>query len=388
MAKTVLVTGGAGFIGSHVVDGLIQKGYHVRVLDSLEAQVHPERGRPLYLTADCELIVGDIRDHDVTAKALQGADIVVHLAAIVGVGQSMYEIARYVSTNVQGTAVLLQEMLDLRDSIERVTVASSMSLYGEGSYFCPACGVSRVAGARSLDRLRQKRWEPTCSVCDGPLEARPTPEEKRPQPTSIYAVTKRDQEEMLTTFGRAYGVPTGALRFFNVYGARQALGNPYTGAIAIFAARLLNDRSPILFEDGNQLRDFVHVSDLVRAHILALETATLGNEVFNIGTGRATSILEVAQRLADVLGSSIEPDITYQYREGDIRNCYSDIERARQKLGYEPRVDLDEGLTALLDWLEGQRPSDLLADANRALRRFGLLLDSTETADQPVRGGR
>jgi dTDP-L-rhamnose 4-epimerase len=379
VTRNVLITGGAGFIGSHLADRLLALGHRVRVLDALDEQVHPHRERPPYLSAECELMAGDVRDPERVAEALRGMDTVVHLAAAVGVGQSMYEIARYVDTNVQGTAVLLQELLKVRDSVSKLLVASSMSVYGEGAWRCTSCGNQPLRIRRERDDLLAGRWDPVCSVCSHPLSPAPTSEAAVSDPTSIYAISKQAQEELVLTFGHSFEIPSIALRFFNVYGPRQALSNPYTGVVAIFAARLLNDQPPLVFEDGHQTRDLVHVSDLVEAHVLALESDRVGAQLFNVGTGQPASIADLAIELAAVLKKEIPPLITNRYRDGDIRHCFADVSLIRDRLGFRPRVLLSDGLVGLLDWLSGQKPDDLVELATRALQRFGLV-----TGEQPV----
>ena len=326
MSKKILITGGAGFIGSHLADELLTAGYEVRVLDNLSPQVHgPTQARPSYLAADVDLWVGDVRDRDVVRKALKGVDAVYHFAAKVGVGQSMYQIADYTAVNNDGTAVLLEEIVDRR--VERLVVASSMSIYGEGLYRT-ADGVLVPGTERSLGQLRARDWE-LRDEQGRPLAPVPTPETKPPALASVYALGKYDQERMCLTVGRAYNIPTVAVRFFNVYGPRQALSNPYTGVLAIFAAALLNGKRPVIFEDGNQRRDFVNVHDIARGCRLALEAPDAADQVFNLGSGRHTTVREVADRLAQLLErTAIEPEITGRYRVGDIRHCFADISLA------------------------------------------------------------
>ncbi len=367
----VLVTGGAGFIGSHLVDGLLRAGHEVRALDRLEAQVHGAgAARPGYLAREAELLVGDVRDRAVLARALDGVDAVFHQAAAVGVAQSMYEIARYVAANSLGAAVLLEEIAARRDRIRRVVVASSMSLYGEGAYR-DAAGRAVAPPPRSAGQLERRGWE-LVDDAGRALEPLPTPEAKPLAPTSVYAVTKRDHEELFLTVGAAYRVPTVALRYFNVYGPRQALSNPYTGVMAIFSARLLHGRAPLVFEDGLQTRDFVHVSDVVQANLLALEREEAAGRVYNVGTGRATSILHVAEELGRQLDVAAPPDVPGRYRAGDVRHCIADVTRIRSELGYEPRVPLEAGLKELLEWLRTQRAEDRVEQATRELAERGL----------------
>jgi dTDP-L-rhamnose 4-epimerase len=370
MAKHVLITGGAGFIGSHLADALMARGHRVRALDNLSPQVHGDtEERPEYLDAEVELVVGDVRDPSAVRRALDEIDVVYHLAAAVGVGQSMYEIAQYTSVNNLGTAVLL-EALAARP-VERLIVASSMSLYGEGLYRKSDGNLAR-AEERPLRQLRAADWEVRDSTGEV-LTPVPTPETKLPSLASVYALSKFDQERMCLMIGRAYGIPTTALRFFNVFGTRQALSNPYTGVLAIFASRLLNGNRPSVFEDGLQRRDFVSVYDVAQACCLVLERPGSRDEVFNVGSGRSFTIREIAQRIAAVIGKEyLEPEITGKYRVGDIRHCFADISRARSVLSYEPAVDLDTGLIELAGWLEGQVATDRVEEASAELAARGL----------------
>ncbi len=371
--RRILVTGGAGFIGSHLVDELVAAGYEVTILDSLEPQVHgPARKPPAYLNPGARAVWADLAaEPDVLDRLLPETDAVVHLAAVVGVSQSMYQISRYVRANTVGTAILLEKLTRFRDRVKKLVVASSMSVYGEGAYRCPNCGPVYPRSRAEL-QLAAREWEPRCPACGAVLEPCPTPEDKPLTPESVYAVTKRDQEELALTVGRAYRVPTVALRFFNVYGPRQALSNPYTGVAAIFSARLLNGRPPIVYEDGRQTRDFVHVRDVARACRLALEKDGADYEAVNIGTGRPVPVLEVARTLARALGRPIEPEVAGRYRAGDIRHCYADISRARRLLGYEPEVSFEAGMAELAAWVANQPAEDRWAEAAAALEREGL----------------
>jgi dTDP-L-rhamnose 4-epimerase len=372
MSRHVLITGGAGFIGSHLADELLAHGYRVRVLDQLSPQVHGAAGkRPEYLDDEVELMHGDVRDLEAVKKAMRGIDAVFHLAAMVGVGQSMYQIADYTAANQLGTAVLLEAAVNAK--ISKLVVASSMSIYGEGLYVDRA-GKIQPSVARSIDQLKAGQWE--MSGPDGqPLEPVPTPESKQPALASVYALSKYDQERMCLIVGQAYSMPTTALRFFNVYGPRQALSNPYTGVLAIFASRLLNNKPPLIFEDGYQKRDFISVHDIARACRLALESDKSAGEVFNIGSGNAYTVRQLGERLASVMGKrSITPIVNGAYRVGDIRHCFADISHARKLLGFEPRVTLEEGMTELAGWLEGQMASDHVEQAHAELAARGLTL--------------
>ncbi len=370
MSKRILITGGAGFIGSHLARELLSVGYEVRALDNLSPQVHgPEQKRPDYLDPEVELMVGDVRDPEAVKKALRGVDAVYHFAALVGVGQSMYEIAHYTAVNNLGTAVLLEALIE--KPVERLVAASSMSIYGEGLYRAPD-GTEVSGTERSLARLKAGDWE-VYNTSGEALMPLPTTETKTPSLASIYALSKYDQERMCLITGRAYHIPTVALRFFNVFGTCQALSNPYTGVLAIFASRYLNGRPPLIFEDGCQKRDFVSVLDVARACRFALETPEAAGRVFNVGSGIAYSVEEIASRMARALGfENIAPEVTGKYRVGDIRHCFADISLARQTLGYEPQVSLEEGLVEIGQWLEGQVAQDHVARAGAELAARGL----------------
>jgi dTDP-L-rhamnose 4-epimerase len=371
MSKRVLITGGAGFIGSHVADLFLTSRYSVRILDNLTPQVHgAATDRPHYLDADAELIIGDVRDRRTVEQALRGVDAVVHLAAAVGVGQSMYDIVSYVQVNDVGTAVLLEALS--RNRVERLIVASSMSVYGEG-LARRRDGELIFPDDRPIEQLRAGAWE--LQDADGePLVPVSTPENKQPSLSSVYALNKYAQERMSLIVGKAYGIPTVALRFFNVYGPRQALSNPYTGVLAIFAARLLNGRPPLIFEDGLQQRDFVHVRDVAQACLLALTTEVAADSVFNVGSGSSRTVRSIAEDLARVLKApEIAPQITGKYRAGDIRHCFADITRIRTQLGYTPKVDFRDGLEELAEWLSGKVADDRIEHATTELENRGLV---------------
>jgi len=372
MIKRVLITGGAGFIGSHLADELSSRGCEVRILDNLSEQVHgTARKRPAYLAKEAELIVGDIRDSEAVREALDGMEAVFHFAASVGVGQSMYEMASYTSVNNLGTAVLLEALIER--PVERLVVASSMSVYGEGLYRSPSGEFCHEA-SRDLEKLKQGMWEPRNGK-DEELLPLPTPENKKPCLSSIYALSKYDQERMCLITGAAYGIPTAALRFFNVYGTRQSLSNPYTGVLSIFASRLLNGNPPLIYEDGKQMRDFVYVKDVARASVLALESPEAPGKVFNIGSGVPRTITQVAEKMAIGLNKHyIEPEVVGKYRVGDIRHCFADITLAGEALGYKPQMSFEDGLLELTGWLEVQSAVDRMSLANRELSLRGLMV--------------
>jgi dTDP-L-rhamnose 4-epimerase len=370
MAKNILITGGAGFVGSHLADALLAAGHHVRIFDNLTVQVH-HHGIPEYLAEDVEFVQGDVQDSAAVRRALAGIDVVFHMAAAVGVGQSMYEIERYMGSNTQGTAVLLQQLLDRKSRVEKLVLASSMSIYGEGRYLCAQCGTV-APQLRTVDQLRIKQWELNCPTCGEVLTPIPTDESKPLQCSSIYALSKKDQEEMCLLFGRTYGLPAVALRYFNIYGTRQALSNPYTGVAAIFASRFMNGNPPLIFEDGSQLRDFVSVEDVVRANLLAMESSQADGMALNIGSGEPISICEVAAELARAMDSEIAAELTQKYRAGDVRHCFGDISAAHKFLGYAPQVRFTDGLKDLVQWLCSQQPQDRAAEAVAQLSEFGL----------------
>ncbi len=369
MNKTVLITGGAGFIGSHLADELLRNGYRVRVLDNLCEQVHgPGQLRPEYLDPDIELRVGDVCDHQAVVSALHGVDAVFHLAARVGVGQSMYKIVDYTQANMTGTAVLLEALR--KRPVRKLIVASSMSIYGEGQY--RGADGQDLEAERTEWQLRRGEWEPRGA--DGRLLTPiATPENKRPALASVYALSKLQQEQMCLIWGRCYDVPAVALRFFNAYGERQALSNPYTGVLAIFAARILNGNPPLVFEDGLQRRDFVHVKDVARACRLALEQPLAEGLAINVGSGQSVSVRDIAALASEVMEQPIAPVITRQYRKGDIRHCFADIRLADRILDFRPQISLRQGMKSLAQWLRTQAAVDRVEQASQELRMRGLL---------------
>jgi dTDP-L-rhamnose 4-epimerase len=363
-----LVTGGAGFIGTHLVERLLREGDEVVVLDSFEDQVHGA-DTPAHMES-VSIVEGDVGDVDVVDRALEGVERVVHLAAAVGVGQSMYEIDKYVRKNTMATATFLERLVASRPRPRTLVVASSMSIYGEGQYECPTHGLT-APDPRPETQLVARQWECICPSCGSELAPVGTQETKPLVPTSVYAVTKRDHEELCLVVGRAYGIRTVALRFFNVYGPGQALSNPYTGVAAIFASRLLNGRPPVIFEDGKQSRDFIHVSDIAEGIVLALESEA-SDVAVNLGTGRSVTVDEIAAALSGGLGVTVEPERTEQYRAGDIRHCFAATEKAEGVLGFRARVRLEEGLNDLARWLSGQEADDRVEAATRELVERGL----------------
>lgn len=377
--KNILVTGGAGFIGSHLVDKLISEGYKVRILDNFTHQVH--QGKiPKYLNRKAEFIKGDITNTKDIKRAIIGVDAIFHLAAVVGVGQSMYEIEHYIYNNSLGTAKLLGFLANNKHKVKRILVASSMSAYGEGLYKCDKCGLVRPP-LRTDEQMSQRKWELACPSCKRILKPVGIPENQPFHCNSIYAVTKQSQEDMVMIFGKAYGIPATALRCFNVYGPRQSLSNPYTGVAAIFLSRLKNNKSPIVYEDGLQTRDFISVYDIADANVICLENEKSFGKVFNLGTGKPVAIKGIAEILANLLGKNrnkfvtkvIKPKITEKFRSGDVRHCSADISFIKNTLGWFPKWDFEKGMQDLIEWGEKEEAKDLFDQAVKELNAKGLI---------------
>jgi dTDP-L-rhamnose 4-epimerase len=372
-----LVTGGAGFIGSHLVKALLYKGHQVIVYDDFDPQVYAPQSVSKRIqdwnNLGAEVVQADIRDREKLCANLKRVDVILHQAAAVGVGQSMYQVEHYMDVNTRGTAVLLDILANEHHQVRKIVVASSMSIYGEGKYTCDTCGVV-YPKQRTERQLAMQQWEILCPKCNTLATPVPTDEDKPLYPSSMYAISKRDQEEMCLVFGQVYQIPTVALRYFNVYGPGQALSNPYTGVAAIFASRLLARNPPIVFEDGLQSRDFVHVRDIVQANLLAMESDAADYEALNVGSGHAVTVLAIANTLVAALGLELSPHIANEYRSGDIRHCVSDITKIRKLLGYEPRVTFEEGMRDLIQWVPSQKPVDLFEQAYRELLDHGLIL--------------
>lgn len=370
MAKKILITGGGGFLGSHLSTLLVHQGYQVRILDNMNEQVHlPNEERPIHLDPSIEFIKGDLRDRETVKFALEGSDIVIHLAALEGIGQSMYRVLEYTDHNCIGTAVLLESIL--QKPIEKLVVASSMAIYGEGLYL-DQNGKIYDNAERQLPDLKAGKWELTDSSGEN-LTPVATPEEKAVNPYSQYGLTKFTQEKMCLLTGKAYNIPVTSLRFSNIYGPKQPLFNPYSGVLALIAARLLNNNSPILFEDGFQLRDFIHINDATNACLLAVKSPSSANKVYNIGSGKSCTIREISMKLGMIMErNKVLPEITRKYRAGDVRHCFPDISLARNELGFCPVTDLDAGLFELAEWLKDQVVLDRVAEASLELSSRGL----------------
>jgi dTDP-L-rhamnose 4-epimerase len=366
--KRALVTGGAGLIGSHVADLLRREGWRVRVLDNLEPQTH-RHGRPAWLTEETDFMQGDMRDRDAIAAALEGIDVVFHQAAY---GGYMPEIAKYVHVNSLGTAQMLEVIREQKLAIKKVVVASSQAVYSEGAATCPEHGLV-FPPVRPVEQLRRGDWQVHCPICDAVTTSAPTPENAPIGGETVYGLTKVDQEKLVLLWGKQMGIPTVALRYSCTYGPRQSIFNPYTGVIAIFCTRLLNDLAPVLYEDGEQTRDFSFVEDIARANLLAAETEALDGLPVNVGSGRAVPIREVAEQISDALGIQIAPEAKGEFRPGEMRHLTSDTERIRAA-GYEPRVDLATGIGHYLDWIRSQSDvRDYFSEAAEILRRKGIV---------------
>ncbi|UCH89948.1 MAG: SDR family NAD(P)-dependent oxidoreductase [Thermoplasmata archaeon] len=366
----IMVTGGAGFIGSHLVDALVNEGHEVVIYDNLDAQVHKKV--PDYLNSQATFIQKDIRDQSDFKDAMKDVEVIFHEASAVGVGQSMYQVGHYVDVNTLGTAKMLELLVNEEHSVKKLIMASSMSIYGEGAYVCEDDGAVHPSG-RPEDQLKQHDWVMKCPICNKNTEPIPTSEAKPLIPTSIYAITKKDQEEMCLVIGKTYGIPTVALRYFNVYGPRQSLNNPYTGVAAIFSSRIKNDNKPLIFEDGKQSRDFVSVHDIVQANLLVLKKSEADYNTYNVGTGIPTSIAQITLTLEKLYGKpELGIEIADKYRSGDIRDCYADISRL-ESLGYSPKYTLEDGMKELVEWGEKQKAKDDFEAANAELQKYKLV---------------
>lgn len=369
--KNILITGGAGFVGSFLVDSLVEKGANVRILDNLEDQVH--RGKkPEYLNKDAHFIKGDVRDYENFKKVIKGVDAIFHLASAVGVGQSNYQIKKYVDVNIGGTANLWDILVNSKHSVKKVVTISSMTGYGEGNYECKRCGVVRPP-LREEAQLKKKDWNLYCPNCKSEVTPIPTDETALDFPNSIYGFSKKAQQDMTLLIGNLYKIPIVVLRGFNIYGPRQSLSNPYTGVTAIFISRLKNNKEAVIFEDGLQTRDFVSVHDVVDAFIIALENDKANYQMFNIGSGKGTSILEMAQTLEKLLGKSSLIQLNNEFRKNDIRHCFADISKTKEILGWRPKVSLEEGLKELIEWSEKEKADDKFSQAQQELKQKGLI---------------
>ncbi len=371
MNRKILVTGGAGFIGSFIVDALIKTGHDVRIFDNLDPQVHSD-GKPDYINPKAEFILGDITNRKQLSKALEDVEIIFHEASAVGVGQSMYKIAHYTKVNSYGTALLLDLIVNSNNNVKKIIFASSMVSYGEGLYKCEDDGLVRP-GLRPEKQLKAKEWECKCPICKKEIKPVPTPEDIKQNSVSIYAINKKNQEEMMLNVGKIYGIPIVALRYFNVFGPRQSLSNPYTGVVAIFMSRIKNNNPPIVYEDGLQTRDFISVYDVVNANLLAMEKNSGNYQVFNVGSGNPITIKSIAETIAKLYGKNIKPNISGKFRKWDIRHCYADISKIRDKLEFEVKTSFEEDLKELISWSAKKKATDKFDIATKELEERGLI---------------
>jgi dTDP-L-rhamnose 4-epimerase len=371
----ILVTGGAGFIGSHLVDDLLKKDHDIVVYDNLEPQVHGIISKPpSYLAKNITFLKADIRDRKTLSNAIEDVDVIYHLAASVGVVQSMYQVEKFVDVNTLGTAKLLDILVNDSHNVKKLIVASSMSTYGEGAYNCSSCG-NVVPNERPLKINKEDNWDILCPSCSKNLGPIATPEDKSQDCTTIYALTKKEQEKMCMLIGKTYGINTTALRFFGTYGSRQALSNPYTGVCAIFSSAYLSKKQPLIYEDGLQSRDLIHVKDICQALTLSMEKKEATNEIFNVGTGHPVTINQVAKILQQSIGSTVNPQITYKYRAGDVRHIYADISKISSKLGFKPKISFEQGIGELIEWIKKTTPQNLGNSdiANEELKKKNLI---------------
>ena len=354
----VLITGGAGFIGSNLALKLIEKSYEVTILDSLSKQIHgeePEKTSPLYLSIKDKVrfIKGSVTSREDWMKALDGQDAVIHLAAETGTGQSMYEIEKYVNTNIGGTALLLDILTNTKHSVKRVLVAESRAIYGEGRYHCDNCGEVYPGDRQDAD-MAQGDFECHCPKCGGKVQLVGTTEDSAIHPSSVYGISKQVQGQLVHLVCPTIGVESVSFRYQNVYGPGQSLSNPYTGILSIFSTRIKNGNGINIFEDGMETRDFVYIDDVVDATILGLEVPEANGHVFNVGTGVATDVLTVAKTLCDKYGIDVPITVSGNYRLGDIRHNYADITLAQKILGFEPKWSFSDGIAQFCKWVDGQ----------------------------------
>jgi dTDP-L-rhamnose 4-epimerase len=368
----ILVTGGAGFIGSFIVDELIRRGHDVTIFDNLDMQIHPDGHPPDYLNTHARFVQGDVRDYDAFHQVVREAEVIFHEAATVGVGQSQYEIKKYVDVNVGGTANLLDILVNHTHKVQKIIIAASMSSYGEGLYQCEHCGPVRPV-LRTEEQTTGGNWEQHCPECQADINPTTTSESAYQYPNSIYAQTKKDQEDMVLMIGRTYDIPAVSLRYFNAYGPRQSLSNPYNGVLAIFISRLKNNRRPIIFEDGLQTRDLISIHDIVRVNMIAMEQEKANYETFNVGSGTPSSIRDIAERTSEFLGKDIKPDITMKFRKGDVRHCIADNSKLHDLLGFVPQTAFEDGLKEVIEWSGTTHAEDRFDEVRREWKEKGLV---------------
>jgi dTDP-L-rhamnose 4-epimerase len=373
MSNKILVTGGAGFIGSFLVDELIKEGNDVRILDSLDSQVHPGGEKPLYINKNAEFMKGDVSNLEDVKKAIEDVEIIFHEAASVGIGQSNYQISKFVKTNSIGTANIFDAVINGNGtSVKKILIPGSNTSYGEGMYKCDKCNIEFHSELRKSEQLIKKEWEIKCPTCSNFTVPIPVKEETDLLCNSVYSITKKNQEELSLFLGEMYGLPVTVLRYFNVFGPRQSLSNPYTGVAAIFLSRIKNNNSPVIYEDGLQTRDFISVHDVVRANILAAQSKNADHEIFNVGSGKPITIKDIAEILASLCGKEIKPVISGKSRKGDIRHCYADNSKIKEKLGFEIKTPFEDGMKELISWSENIESVDKFDVARKELEEKGL----------------
>lgn len=372
MSETILVTGGAGFIGSHLCGILLKKGYKVIVYDNLNPQIHGENAE---ISKDIKdkvtFIKADIRDREKLKQAILQSDKIIHLVAETGVGQSMYEVQRYTDVTIQGTSIMWDILVNEKNHVNKVVLSSSRAVYGEGKYECTNCGVI-YPNTRKIEDLQQGNWDIYCPTCANRLDLCATDENSLLNPTSIYAICKKSQEEISNVMAKAVGIPVSIVRYQNVYGPGQSLNNPYTGILSIFTSRLKNNKPIQVYEDGQESRDFVHVNDVVQGTILALEKDEANDGIFNIANGKSTTVLQIAEILTEYLNPNLKPVIIGKYRVGDIRHCYADISKAQEILEYKPKFDIETGIRDFLNWAQDEVAIDKSDMAESELKQKGL----------------
>lgn len=378
MEERILITGGAGFIGTNLTKKLISKGYLITILDDLSPQIHGDfpQANPIFLNKKVKFIKGSVTDRESVKKALKDVVYVFHLAAETGTGQSMYQISKYIDVNCNGTAILLEEISLVRTQIKKFVLASSRSIYGEGAYFCSNCnnGKRIFPQSRSSKNLEMQNWEHFCDICNNSLVPIPTSEKDNINPISIYASTKHNQEQILEIYCESFGIDLNILRFQNVYGNGQSLKNPYTGIISIFSTRIRHKKNILIFEDGNETRDFIHINDVVNSLLICLKDIPLKYKIMNIGSGKATSVLEVAKILINEFKSESKVEINSQYRLGDIRHNFADNSLIKELIPDFPSVEIEEGLRMFCKWVENEpMNSDNSSFANKEMQLKGLL---------------
>jgi dTDP-L-rhamnose 4-epimerase len=373
--KNILITGGAGFIGSRLCEKLVEKNYNITILDNLSPQIHGEGESSLYKKVKdiSTFIKGDVRNQEDWKEAIRGQDVVVHLAAETGTGQSMYELEKYNDVNIMGTSHLLELLANSNHSIKKMIIASSRAIYGEGKYHCKKHG-NQYPSCRKEKDMAKGEFNPKCEICNNELSLTATDENSKIHPSSIYGINKHQQEQMIMLMGRSLGISAVALRYQNVYGPGQSLSNPYTGILSIFSTRILNRNDLDVYEDGLESRDFVYIDDAVDATILGIEEDNANGHVFNVGSGVATTVKEVAESLKKWYNSDINISISRKFRLGDIRHNVADLKKVKDILGFSPKYDFQKGISKFVSWVKTQNIlEDKYEQSVQKLKEKGLI---------------